>query len=840
MKRESKSSYTSLKVCFLAVLILLGANGMHTASAASDYPIVFVSRNHAAGGSIHYPQMGLLPGAGPYSRFAVTGGSLLLLQSNSTVTILVDSTIAFGNIRIIDVSDPCVHWDAQKILFAGIEHRDSSWRIYETGINGSGFRKLTFSDRNLNLEQFGNAAGKFVTYDDIDPCYLPDGRICFSSTRYPSLSFTGFRTTNLYVMNSDGSGMRRITTERNGAEEPSVDPVTGKIIFSRWWHNIDMPSRLTPNGITRDTALALTNDVGNVWWAAGINPDGSNMEMYAGSAYSRNAMHAYKPAVISGNRLLSVFSGNTSLATTSGSSGIRWINRGAGEPRHIAGVNMDNMVPYNNFPLLWGILQPPYATDPAELPDGRVMFSMAGSVENQDYGIFSAQINGSGIQTVIDIPGKLELNAAVLLPVKRPPVINDFISYISDELPPVNNPSSFFKNGALRFDCGNIFTNAGVDVPVPDAPPLTRNARIKLFLNFQRTDSTGKDSAILFLDNPVQYSGGFWIPEIPADVPVFDQVTDSAGKVLSSGNGQFAHLSGLNFGRAGTGTQCVGCHAGHSFIPPPQNNFLALFTNASTSASVTESSFRTEGDTASYPGSRVKDRKAVNDYAGVNWIAAGEENEWVDLKWNIPIDVRQFVIYNIKPDAFTNTDITVTDCEIFMYLGGKPAGHILSTGPIVVNGTPVITGNYPKIDQARIVVKSFTGLVRGIHSAGLAEVETNARISYYDVTEATNAIVLPDGFELMQNYPNPFNPETKIAFKLPAKGNVKIKIFDIAGREMTTVADGVFDQGSHETIFSAGSSRLFPSGVYFYKMEFQPRSLPDKYFTKTKRMIFLK
>ena len=806
----------------------------------TNYPIVFASRNLMSGGSLHYPQMGLMPGSGAFSRFAVVGGSLMIREADATLRTIVDSTMLFGNLRIIDVSDPCVHWDGQKILFAGVEHRDSSWRLYEINSNGTGFRKVTFSNRSISLEQFGKAAVKFVRYDDIDPCYLPDGRICFASTRYPSLSFSGFRTANLYVMNSDGTEMRRITTERNSAEEPSVDPGTGKIIFSRWWLNPDMPSHLTHSGITRDTALSLTNDIGNVWWAAAINPDGSGMEMYSGSVYSRKAMHSYKPAVISGNRLLSVFVWNTSMAVTSGSSGIRWFNKGVGEPYHIAGVDMNSSIIYNNFPEHWGILQPPYATDPVELPDGRILYSMAGDVEDQDYSLYSVNLDGTNPQQILDIPGKLELNAVVLLPQKRPPVIEDFITYISDELPPVSDPTTFFKNGALRFDCGNIFTNAGVDVPISDAPRITKNARIKLFLNFQRTDIDGRDSAILFLDKPIQYSGGFWIPEIPADVPVFDQVTDSTGKVLSAGNGQYAHLSGLNFGRAGTGTQCVGCHAGHSFIPPPQNNFTALFTNTSTSATVTQSSFKFISNQLQYPGSKTKDRKARNDSLAVNWIAQGSGNEWVSLKWDIPIDVQKFVIYNIKQNPSANTTIQVNDCEIVMYRSGQIVGVITSTGPLSVNGTSIQPDNYPMIDEAKIIVKSFSGLIEGAHVAGLAEVETIAKISYYDVTEINSNSHSANSFDLMQNYPNPFNPKTTIPFSIPSSGNVKITVYDIAGRSVSVLTDRKYEKGTHESIFDSGAMNELSSGVYFYRIDFSSLTGSKKYFTKTKTMILLK
>ncbi|MFI5212318.1 MAG: hypothetical protein ACHQIH_05500, partial [Ignavibacteria bacterium] len=167
----------------------------------SQYPIVFASRNITSGGSVYYPQAGLLPGMGPYSRFAVVGGRLLVRESGGTVRVLVDSTMNFGGTTLIDVSDPCVFWNASKIVFAGIDHRDSSWRIYEIRADGTGFKKITHSNRNINLSQFGPIANKFVKYDDVDPCYLPDGRICFSSTRYPQLSqFTAKRTTNLYII----------------------------------------------------------------------------------------------------------------------------------------------------------------------------------------------------------------------------------------------------------------------------------------------------------------------------------------------------------------------------------------------------------------------------------------------------------------------------------------------------------------------------------------------------------------------------------------------------------------------------------------------------------------
>ncbi len=819
----------ALLLCFITVISFAG---VYSSTVPS---VVFVSRNMTTGGSIHFPQMTLIPGSGPFSRTAVVGGSLLLRESNGNVITLTDSSINHNGIRLVDVSDPCVHWNGSKILFSGIEHRDSSWRIYEINTDGTSFRKVTYSNRNIELSQFGSAAFKFLKYDDFDPCYLPDDRICFSSTRYPSLSFYGTRTANLYVINSDGSGFRRITTERNSAEEPTIDPITGKIVYSRWWVNIDMPSRLTPQGITRDTSLAMTTDIGNIWWSARINPDGSEMQLYGGSFISRLGLQTYKPVVMDDSRLLSVFNSQTQLLTNSGSSGFRIFNRGPGEQKHIAGVNMETMQTYNNFPDSWGIMQPPYALDPIPAPGGKIIFSYANSVENADFGLYLINMDGTGLEPFFNITGKLELNPEIVLAKQLPPLIPDNVLDISDELPPTSNPDTYFKNGALRFDCSNIFTNGDVDMPIADAPPLTKNARIKLYLNFQRTDTSGKDDAILFLNEPIQFAGGFWIPMIPADVPVFDQVVDFQGRVIAGSKGQIAHLSGLNFGRPGTGTQCVGCHQGHSFIPMPTNNYDGQFFNTSTSASVTESSFRIINNQEIYSGKKVVDRKARNDSLSVNWIAAGAQNEWVKLNWEVNIDARKFVLYNIRPNTQTGTDIQVNDCEIFTYLNGVQVWHTASTGPISTNGTVVLLDTPRSINEAKIIVKSFSGNITGQSVPGLAEVETIARMSYYDLTDFKHSSGQLDNFNLSQNYPNPFNPSTKIKFTVPNDRDgvvkiVKLSVYNILGKTVEVIIDKNLQPGSYEVVFNAGNN---PAGVYLYNLTIGNSS-------ETKKMLLIK
>jgi len=75
---------------------------------------------------------------------------------------------------------------------------------------------------------------------------------------------------------------------------------------------------------------------------------------------------------------------------------------------------------------------------------------------------------------------------------------------------------------------------------------------------------------------------------------------------------------------------------------------------------------------------------------------------------------------------------------------------------------------------------------------------------------------LPASYALQQNYPNPFNPVTTIEFAAPAAGEVRLKVYDLLGKEVASVFEGRLEAGFHR--FSFDGSRL-SSGVYFYRVE---------------------
>jgi hypothetical protein len=89
---------------------------------------------------------------------------------------------------------------------------------------------------------------------------------------------------------------------------------------------------------------------------------------------------------------------------------------------------------------------------------------------------------------------------------------------------------------------------------------------------------------------------------------------------------------------------------------------------------------------------------------------------------------------------------------------------------------------------------------------------------------------IPKDFNLSQNYPNPFNPSTKISFSIPKASFVKMRVYDIAGREVETLVNQQLSAGSFEVDFNA--SKL-TSGIYFCRI-----TADD--FTDVKKMILAK
>jgi len=75
---------------------------------------------------------------------------------------------------------------------------------------------------------------------------------------------------------------------------------------------------------------------------------------------------------------------------------------------------------------------------------------------------------------------------------------------------------------------------------------------------------------------------------------------------------------------------------------------------------------------------------------------------------------------------------------------------------------------------------------------------------------------MPDKYFLNQNYPNPFNPSTTISFSIPTSEFVTLKVYDVLGREVATLANENLTAGSYSYNFDANN---LTSGVDLYKLQ---------------------
>ncbi|MFA3783558.1 S8/S53 family peptidase [Melioribacteraceae bacterium 4301-Me] len=151
--------------------------------------------------------------------------------------------------------------------------------------------------------------------------------------------------------------------------------------------------------------------------------------------------------------------------------------------------------------------------------------------------------------------------------------------------------------------------------------------------------------------------------------------------------------------------------------------------------------------------------------------------------------------------------------------------NIVGDISLVVSGGPysIKPGEYKDVGFCLAAAPSVEGLRTAVQNA--RELFANV---ITDVVEQGKQ--LPLSFDLKQNFPNPFNPQTTIRFELPKQSFVKLQIFDILGREISTLINEEKSPGYYEVKFNGNN---LPSGVYLYRLQAGS-------FVSTKKMMILK
>jgi hypothetical protein len=241
-------------------------SGQNMDPVTLDFPVFYVKR------PVPDPEDDELANADARELLRFEIGADLYMRDRASISapevnITSQQTAGLGDIRDVDVN-----YDGTKVVFSMrarfIEDADEedqpTWNIWEYDVPSKTLRRVMSSD--VTAEE-GH---------DIMPHYLPDGRIVFSSTRQRQSKailldenkpqFAAQDENNnepafvLHVMNADGSNIHQISFNQSHDLDPAV-LANGRILFTRWEHNID------------DNQFDLYS----------VNPDGSDLQLYYGA-----------------------------------------------------------------------------------------------------------------------------------------------------------------------------------------------------------------------------------------------------------------------------------------------------------------------------------------------------------------------------------------------------------------------------------------------------------------------------------------------------------------------------------------------------------------------------
>ncbi|MEO8670044.1 MAG: hypothetical protein ABI411_01945 [Tahibacter sp.] len=743
--------------------------GLVQVNAQTVPALVFVERQIAADGN----DVGIgadLAGVGAHSRVRPAApGRLLVRESNGTIRVLVNGAAPTAPFQLIDVSAPAVSYDGAHIVFAGLaagawssaaRASTGGWRLYLINADGSGLHALTTSDVAADYSQFGSGPAVWP-YDDYDPAYLPDGRIVFASTRWPAFAqFADVRASNLWIVNAAGNNLHRITSERNGADRPLIDPVSGKIVYFRWWRNQRLPDARSDDeyydpaqpalGYVRHAGLSTraSDAVGNPgrgarngWQIVSVNPDGSEMILFGGKASSDQDAFGYGGGFASNGVLYANFFPSLNLADAAGFGGIRSYSRGQTQwSAHSGVVKRDPALHLAGTPENAQLYNPPYTTDPEVIADGRIVFCRAAGIA-QDYGLWIAA-PGNPAQLLYDNPGTAELHPRALLARPAPPVLPDVYRDAPTQAPypqflPPPVGTSLLRDGSFVFDALNVYANANVDVDIPNAPAVGSAASIRFFADHQRT-APGTFASLdwpLLIDEKAVSIEGRVQANAPAFLPLFEQLRSAPGAGYEvprtnwpRGDGA-AHVAGMNHDRAGVRAVCSGCHAGHTLIAVP-TEANAPWSNLAPGATLRVSSQR-----AGSILDGLIDRKVFLGPIRATWTSAAGQtaSQWAELEFPVPVVVRNVRLYNPRPGDEANSSIQVTATRVSLRDVNGAEVDAKTTGSVLLFGTDVAFTDVPA-RRVRVEILGASGTFDGSAAVGLAEIEVIAKGAGYRTT----------------------------------------------------------------------------------------------------------
>ena len=434
------------------------------------------------------------------------------------------------------VQGPELSHDGERVLFAMRKHfKKGGFHIFEMNVDGTGLRQLTIGNCN-----------------DVDPCYLPNGRIAFCSDRAGYREYYHQeRSRVLYAMDRDGSDIRQITFNPNQDYEPYVLS-DGRVLYSSYrFYAQDGSTGPLPNErfLQRIETVLRT-----------VNPSGSNDQLLYGAM--RGSFYTpLRPTVdslqdsgwhprghhvgVSVSQHRELPNGHIVCVTPAGLTLVdplrgptdcempffpEVLNLAGGEEVYIH--NHDDMNPVGRY------------TTPYPLDDEWLIVSHAPwhDLRHNGYGLYLFHMPTRTLKLLYDDPALSDIDPIPVAPRARAPAIPCL-------------PVQPDKRTGFVY-CNSVFSS-----DVPFDRQRVRSVRVisslyqGLSINANASFRTRALGTV-----PIERDGSFYV-EVPADTPFRFQLLDE-------NEGLVAHETAFNYVRPGERKGCIGCHEPKDASPP--------------------------------------------------------------------------------------------------------------------------------------------------------------------------------------------------------------------------------------------------------------------------------
>ncbi|MEW6358431.1 MAG: SUMF1/EgtB/PvdO family nonheme iron enzyme [Planctomycetota bacterium] len=423
------------------------------------------------------------------------------------------------------VGDVDLHFDADRLLFSSIGEQNC-WQVFEIRTDGSGLRQAT--------------PGADADVDNYDACYLPDGRIIFSSTRIfaavPCVNGSS-RVANLFRMNPDGTNIRQLCFDQEHNWCPTVLS-DGRVLYTRWEYTD------TPHTHTR----LLFH----------MNPDGTQQMEFSGSnSYWPNSMFYTRPIPGHPTKVATIVSGHHGvrrmgelviLDTAKGrheTDGV--VQRIPGYGQKVEPLIEDNLVDNS-----WPKFLHPFPLGDASRPwtSGKYFLVACQPSPQSLWGIYLVDIFDN-VVLLREEPGYALLEPIPLRKTPRPPVIPDQVDLNSD---------------TCTVQITDIYQGPGLA-----GIPRGTVKGLRVFTYTYDYPGMGGPQGVVGMEGPwdirrilgtvpVQADGSAMFL-LPANTPVSLQPLDADGKALQV---MRSWLTGM----PGEKVSCVGCHEPQNAATP--------------------------------------------------------------------------------------------------------------------------------------------------------------------------------------------------------------------------------------------------------------------------------